>query len=569
MNTAPEKSCRLSRMQRKKRSRVQKILTGFGLRSRLLFAFYLVSLVPLVVLFFIQYQITKRNTLNIIETNITQVADVQQRRINLEFLRISQQLRLVASRTQMRISLGAYNQTRQKQHLDLIDRILADTISSMDSFLGVWIRDEEGLLVTGVYDNAVIISPGIIPPIMGEKSPQFDLDWLNDSLPHAWVSGVLALEEEVVGSIHMLVSLASLYVILDDFPCDESGGETLLLLHGNDGMKIVSPLCPSHKEDSRSLYRLLEAGDIYQELVADSQVLTPVRYQDQIVIVRPLDHALGSVVLHVSTDRLAEAFWSQMRLLMLLTLFTAALVMIMSFRLARMIARPLQYLTRIASRLRYGDTDIRITERFWGEFVELTRLFNRAIHMLSRRTGELNREIEARRRSQQKLVDLANTDTLTGLINRRFFMEKLREALSCPARERHPVALLYLDLDEFKPINDRMGHEAGDLVLQIVAGRIRHLLREGDLAARLGGDEFALVLMKNGGQQFDPHTIAQRVEEQLALPMTIKNQVVSVGCSVGVVRLYPGDDPQEVLNRADREMYRTKHARRGGVPAGD
>ena len=560
MNAPREVSDQNRQRPRKKRSRIRNVIAGIGLRPRLLSAFFLVSLVPLILLFCVQYQVTKRGTLTMIESSLVQVAEVQQRRINHELNRLFQQLQLVASRTQMRISLAAFNQTHEVKHLDLLTQILADARLSMDNFAGIWIRNPEDLLVTGVYDENSLVPPALAPPLLGTGEKRVELEWREDSCPLVWVSGPLLLGEETIGSVHILVTMKTIYAVLDDFPCEKVGGETVLLLRdADDRTRAFGQLCETK---SQEFLRLLESSGLFEASGAAIACERPLYVEDQIVLMRSLDYAFGHVVVHLSTDSLTDAFWYQMRLLLLLLLLAASLILLMVLWLSRLIAQPLRRLTEVTSGLQDGASDVRIRERFWGEFTDLARSFNRAMRMLSKRTGELHQEIEARRRSQQKLVDLANTDTLTGLINRRFFMERLREVLSSPGRERQPAALLYLDLDDFKPINDRLGHEAGDLVLQVVAGRIRHLLREGDMAARLGGDEFALLLMKDGSHHLDPDMVARRVEEQLSMPMTVKNQVVSVGCSVGVVSLSPGDDPEEVLNRADQNMYRAKHARR-------
>jgi len=563
MNARREDSCQSKPVLWKKRLRFRKFISGVGLRPRLLSAFFLVSLVPLVILFCAQYQITKRSTIDIIEKNLIQVADVQQRRLNHELQRLSQQLLLVASRTQMRISLKAFNQTHQEEHLGLLRQILTDALLSTENFVGIWVRNSEDMLVTGVYSETIVVDSVVIPPVLNTEEIQLDLEWMHHNVPNTWVSGPLFAQDERIGSVHLLVNLADLYAVLDDFSCEQTSGETLLLLRDKKrDIKIVRPSCPTRKDNSLQFYRLLESGIFHEDMMVERTALTPLHDRGQIMVMRSLDHAFGHIFVHVSTDGLDSAFWYQMRFLLGLALFSTGLVLFMALGLSRMIAQPLQRLTQVTSGLRDGSNDVRIRERFWGEFTDVTRSFNRAMRMLSKRTAELRQEIEARRRSQQKLVDLANTDTLTGLINRRFFMEKLREVLSSPGRERQPAALLYLDLDDFKPINDKMGHEAGDLVLQVVAGRIRHLLREGDMAARLGGDEFALLLMKDGTHHLDPDMVARRVEEQLSMPMTIKNQVVTVGSSIGVVRLSPGDDPEEVINRADQNMYLIKHARR-------
>lgn len=548
---------------KKLRCSVLDFWSSVGLRPRLLGAFLLVSLIPLIILFFAQYQIARQNALNLIETSLAQVVEGQQRRLNLELQRLFGQLHLVSTRTQMRISLKAYDLSGEDQHLDLLNRIVKDALVSMDHFVGIWIRNPAGELVIKVTEETAEVVD-LLPPLLRSEAVQLQLYWSQGAdLPNIWLSGPLSLEEENIGSIHILATMADIYAVLEDFPCEPSGGEAVLLLPDNHQQrKIIGSLCSVHLESNQRFYHLFESADLYPVLIAAGAEAMPVHHHGQIVMLRHLDHGFGDMLVHISPLALADIFWGQMHYLLLMTLFALVLIVVMAFALTRSIARPVRELTKATAVIHYGSTDVRIKERFWGEFTGLTRSFNRAMRVISRRTRELNREIEARRRSQEKLIDLANTDTLTGLINRRFFLEKLREVLSSPGRERQPAALLYLDLDDFKPINDSMGHEAGDLVLQIVAGRIRHLLREGDLAARLGGDEFAMILMKNGGHPLDPDLVVRRVEEQLTLPMTIKNQVISVGCSIGSVRLSAGADPHEVLNRADQEMYRVKHARR-------
>ncbi len=545
------------------RCRALAFWSGVGLRPRLIGAFLLVSLIPLVILFFAQYQISKRNALDQIESNLMQIAEGQHRRINLELQRLFDQLKLVSSRTQLRISLKAYNQTGEHQHLELLNRIMDDALASMEHFVGIWIRNPDDDLVTGVHNKDPEALCYLTPPVQQTEADQLQLHWLAEDSPCIWVNGPLYLEDQHLGSIHLLATMTDIVAVLEDFRCKESGRETALLLPAADQqVKILAPDCPEGFVDHQAFYHLLESTDLYQAVILGRSDPFPTYHHGHIWMVRQLDYGFGDVFVHGSPTSQADIFWSQMRYLMLMTLFSMVLVVSMAFVLTRMIMRPVRVLTKATSIMHYGSTNVRIKERFWGEFAELTRSFNRAMRMLSRRTRELNREVEARRRSQEKLVDLANTDTLTGLINRRYFMEKFREVLSLPFRDRQPTALLYIDLDDFKPINDSMGHEAGDLVLQVVAGRIRHLLREGDLAARMGGDEFVLLLMQDGLHPLDPEMIARRVEEQLTMPMTIKNKVIKVGCSIGTARLSPGDDPHVALNRADQEMYRVKRSHR-------
>ncbi|MEV6349620.1 GGDEF domain-containing protein [Actinoplanes sp. NPDC051851] len=157
-------------------------------------------------------------------------------------------------------------------------------------------------------------------------------------------------------------------------------------------------------------------------------------------------------------------------------------------------------------------------------------------------------------------TDHAYTDPLTGLANRRQFRTRWERTLS---HAHDPTALLYVDLDGFKAVNDALGHEAGDVVLEVVAIRIRQIVRGGDLVARLGGDEFAVILP--GARDWHADKIAARIVEAVAEPILINGTPVTVGASVGLIAAPPGADPVTEMKRADSAMYAAKAAGRGRV----
>jgi diguanylate cyclase (GGDEF)-like protein len=154
----------------------------------------------------------------------------------------------------------------------------------------------------------------------------------------------------------------------------------------------------------------------------------------------------------------------------------------------------------------------------------------------------------------------ATHDQLTGLANRRLFHSRWQQSLG---EAGGPTTLLYIDLDGFKPVNDTLGHEAGDSVLVEVAERLRRLVRSGDVVARLGGDEFAIILPWTDAATAD--AIAQRLVAELAEPFHIAVRPVSIGASVGGVTAAPNADPEAELRRADTAMYAAKAAGRGRV----
>lgn len=168
------------------------------------------------------------------------------------------------------------------------------------------------------------------------------------------------------------------------------------------------------------------------------------------------------------------------------------------------------------------------------------------------------RRMIGERQAEKRINFLAYHDALTGLPNRTLFMERLEQALIESSRRSCKLALLFLDLDGFKLVNDTLGHDAGDLLLKIVAGRLRRCLREDDTVARLGGDEFTIVLqgIEHNGQ---PSGAATRVLEALSHPVSVKGREIFVGASIGIA-MYPADgrDAVTLLKNADTAMYRAK-----------
>jgi diguanylate cyclase (GGDEF)-like protein len=171
----------------------------------------------------------------------------------------------------------------------------------------------------------------------------------------------------------------------------------------------------------------------------------------------------------------------------------------------------------------------------------------------------LERELDAARRRMAVLEAHAEIDPLTGLLNRRGFERELARALAHTKRYGASAALLFIDLDGLKPVNDRHGHAAGDAVLQAVAAVLARHVRASDLVARLAGDEFAVLLWHVG--QADAEHKAALLEAVISrTTATHVGTALAVGASVGAAPLLPLDAPADVLERADRAMYARKRA---------
>jgi diguanylate cyclase (GGDEF)-like protein len=166
-------------------------------------------------------------------------------------------------------------------------------------------------------------------------------------------------------------------------------------------------------------------------------------------------------------------------------------------------------------------------------------------------------------REKEALVShLAYHDALTGLPNLQLFRDRLSQALHYAQRQDGGLALLYLDLDGFKPVNDRCGHAAGDAVLREVAQRIAGLLRKSDTVARIGGDEFAVILTEPGE---GAAAVAEKCREAICRPVSFEGREVSVGVSIGIAHFpVDGTTEAELLKNADAAMYRAKRCAREG-----
>jgi diguanylate cyclase len=181
------------------------------------------------------------------------------------------------------------------------------------------------------------------------------------------------------------------------------------------------------------------------------------------------------------------------------------------------------------------------------------------VERLKRSQDSLRGALTERDALADELRRLALYDNITGLGNRVLFISCLEQILASAEHPKRLVVML-IDLDDFKPVNDTHGHEAGDLVLKTVGERLRRCLRETDTVARLGGDEFAAVL---NNPTTSVRSIAARVVETIAEPIPVGATTVTIGASVGVVIHQAGDDPVHLLRTADAAMYAAKRRGKG------
>lgn len=174
-------------------------------------------------------------------------------------------------------------------------------------------------------------------------------------------------------------------------------------------------------------------------------------------------------------------------------------------------------------------------------------------------------DISGRKVAQQRLAYMAHHDPLTNLPNRSLFFDLVTQGLALARRNETIMALMYIDLDKFKPINDNYGHEAGDLVLQHVARRMSDCVRDSDSVARIGGDEFVVLLLDVGDEEAAV-AVAEKIRTSLNQPFDVAGKMLSISSSIGIA-IYPehGSDADELARNADSAMYHAKQSGRDNV----
>jgi diguanylate cyclase (GGDEF)-like protein len=218
---------------------------------------------------------------------------------------------------------------------------------------------------------------------------------------------------------------------------------------------------------------------------------------------------------------------------------------------------PEQYLEYVFEAVKMGAPTSRFVELEDGRTIAVV-----CVPMAGGGWVTTHEDITERRRSEMKIAHMARHDALTDLPNRVLLRERLHEALAHVDRG-HRLAVLCLDLDQFKSINDTFGHPAGDELLRTVAGRLRGCMRESDTVSRVGGDEFSII-QRDIADATDAERLARRIFDAISTPYDLHGHLVAVSASIGIA-LAPADgtDPNELLKNADIALYGAKADGRG------
>jgi diguanylate cyclase (GGDEF)-like protein len=248
----------------------------------------------------------------------------------------------------------------------------------------------------------------------------------------------------------------------------------------------------------------------------------------------------------IAQERLRQrAAWS---LCVALTLGFVLAMIALSRAAGQSLTIPLAEAVRVADRVAEGDLAVKLPTASNDEVGHLLRSMDRMVANI--------------RSSEDRLVHQATHDALTGLANRTLFRERVSRAMTAIGTDR-TIAVMYIDLDNFKDVNDGLGHDAGDQLLSSIAERLLNATRGSDTVARLGGDEFA-ILLRGVRSQNEVVIVANRVLQSLDVPLGVASTDVRVGASIGIAFGESQSTADDLLRQADVAMYAAKHGGKGG-----
>ncbi len=322
-------------------------------------------------------------------------------------------------------------------------------------------------------------------------------------------------------------------------------------------------------------------GAVFEQKIADGRYLdlavpvyTPPRLGARAGAAdRP---AIGYVRLGMSFDRGLARLRANLIGALSVVAMIVVVAIVVTLLLTRRLIAPIRQLMRAARAVGAGKLDVYVPAKSSDELGLLTHTFNHMTQRLAESQAEVatyQRTLEDKVTLRTKELELATAqayklaqhDILTGLPNRSLLNQRLKQIVAQASRDGHQVACLFLDFDHFKRINDTLGHDAGDQLLQAVAQRLTSAVRESDTVARLGGDEFVVILpgLDPAHAAFEVMAVLTRVRESFLAPFRLADQAPTLTCSIGV-SVYPIDatDPNGLIKQADTAMYAAKEAGR-------
>lgn len=279
-----------------------------------------------------------------------------------------------------------------------------------------------------------------------------------------------------------------------------------------------------------------------------------------VLSVSPDKEQIGTITIRLNLVDAYTHLAYQIGILLLVGLFSFTLIAALLTKLQKSITLPLLSLTEAMHKVsKDGDFSARATLVSQDEIGELASVFNQMLDELSKRENSLHQELKERRRIEERLSEIAHFDSVSNLPNRYSFNSQIDRALINFKYDLEKFALMFLDLDNFKYVNDTFGHHAGDLLLARVAERLRGSLRQEDYIARLGGDEFAIIMYDFIGIS-QISSVSGKILAALQQPFFLEGHEAFIGASIGITICPDNGEDRETLQRqADSAMYQAKN----------
>lgn len=369
---------------------------------------------------------------------------------------------------------------------------------------------------------------------------------------HQTLQATLAIEADIIGS-NSAAAIA--------FGNEEDANEILASLAAWPDVRQARLFLPDGRtlgryaaagaDDSCHVLRPSNAAIGFDLRWCGAVMYQPVRLHEQMV---------GVVAIEAGLDSSYRAMAGTLAFSLALAMVAFVASIPLWRRVAARVAEPLSRLVELTDRVsREHDFRLRANVSGSHEVDALASGFNQMMHELQRRDERLTHELHQRRQAELRLNDLAYFDPVTGLHNRHYFRERIDAAVARAARDGGRAAMLYIDLDGFKQVNDTLGHDGGDQLLREVGRRLTDTLRRSDGVCRLGGDEFAVIIDDDSDSR-QVETVAAKLVEALAMPYRVgQRQAPAISASIGAC-VYPDGarDRDALMRRADGAMYRAK-----------
>jgi diguanylate cyclase (GGDEF)-like protein len=451
----------------------------------------------------------------------------------------------------------------RKKNYQALAHYLHSVQEKLDTMLELTVLDPEGKIVaSSVIESSVTtfsfdwsqhdaLTQGIVasPP---HWNTRYDTAMLSIAVP------ILSLDNFVLGALVIALDLHTIQTALKD---TKKTPQSEVLLVNPDGRVMLA----SHVEAMNALSLDIEILERLQNKVGESLVFDGVM-QQQVIGLAYLSEMLPITIVAERNRKDVYAAWVQQRNLFIVQVGVLLLIIAaVAVRMGHSIVVPLQRLVDATQQIVKGDLEVRLTVSQKDELGRLTQMFNQMADKLRQNQSEIEVANQTMMQKNRLLEKLSITDGLTGLYNRTKLGLIINDQLERFKRNQRPFAMLMMDVDYFKHLNDSLGHVAGDEILTIVAKALTNSIRSVDFAARYGGDEFIVVLTETTVDQ--ALNTAERIRSQVAnIHCETIGETVKVALSIGIIECESSDTTQTILlSRVDGALYEAKRAGRNRV----